>query len=58
MKRLSLISLLLFLGFATVSCNKEKNGYTIDDIVGEYSFSHAADVFWHLSGDVFVTSLR
>ena len=51
MKRLSIISLLLFLGFATVSCNKEKKGYTIDDIVGEYIFSNAADAFDGLEAD-------
>ena len=39
MKRISFIGLLLFLGLITVSCNKEKKGYTIDDIVGEYTFS-------------------
>ena len=51
MKRISIISLLLFLGFATVSCNKEKKGYTIDDIVGEYIFSNAADTFDGLEAD-------
>ena len=51
MKRISIISLLLFLGFATVSCNKEKKGYTIDDIVGEYIFSNAADAFDGLEAD-------
>jgi hypothetical protein len=50
-KRISIISLLLFLGFATVSCNKEKKGYTIDDIVGEYTFSNAADAFDGLEAD-------
>ena len=45
MKRISLIGLLLFLCLITVSCNKEKKGYTIDDIVGEYTFSNAADAF-------------
>ncbi len=44
-KKLSLIGLLLFLGLMTVSCNKEKKGYTVDDIVGEYTFSNAADAF-------------
>ena len=51
MKRISIISLLLFLGFATVSCNKEKKGYTIDDIVGKYTFSNAADAFEGLEAD-------
>ena len=46
-----MISLMLFLGFATVSCNKEKKGYTIDDIVGEYVFSNAADAFDGLEAD-------
>ena len=51
MKKLSVLSLVLFLGFVTVSCNKEKKGYTIDDIVGEYTFSNAADAFDGLEAD-------
>ena len=45
MKKWSIIGLLLFLGFMSVSCNKDKEGYTIDDIVGQYTFSNAADAF-------------
>ena len=51
MKKLSIIGLLFLLGFVTVSCNKEKKGYTIDDIVGEYTFSNAADAFEGLEAD-------
>lgn len=47
----NIISLLLFVGFMTVSCKKEKKGYTIDDIVGEYTFSNAADAFEGLEAD-------
>ena len=36
-----------------VSCNKEKKGYTINDIVGEYTFSNAADAFEGLEADEF-----
>ena len=53
MKKLSVLGLVLFLGFVTVSCNKEKKGYTIDDIVGEYTFSNAADAFEGLEADEF-----
>ena len=49
----SIISLLLFVGFMTVSCNKETKGYTIDDIVGEYTFSNAADAFEGLEADAY-----
>lgn len=51
MKKICLIGLLVFLGFVTVSCNKEKKGYTIKDIVGEYTFSNAADAFDGLEAD-------
>ena len=34
-----------------VSCDKEKKGYTINDIVGEYTFSNAADAFEGLEAD-------
>ena len=51
MKKSGIACLLLFLGFAIVSCNKEKKGYTIDDIVGEYIFSDAADAFDGLEAD-------
>ncbi len=51
MKKICLIGLLVFLGFVTVSCNKEKKGYTIKDIVGEYTFSNAADAFDGLETD-------
>lgn len=54
MKKTSLIGLLLFLGLVMVSCNKEKKGYTIDDIVGEYTFSNAADAFEGLEADDFI----
>ena len=54
MKKTSLIGLLLFLGLITVSCNKEKKGYTVDDIVGEYTFSNAADAFEGLEADDFI----
>ena len=50
----SIISLLLFVGFMTVSCNKETKGYTIDDIVGEYTFSNAADAFEGLEAEDFI----
>ena len=49
----SIISLLLFVGFMTVSCNKETKGYTIDDIVGEYTFSNAAEAFEGLEADAY-----
>ena len=49
----SIISLLLFVGFMTVSCDKETKVYTIDDIVGEYTFSNAADAFEGLEADEF-----
>ena len=39
------------MGFITVSCNKEKKSYTIKDIVGEYTFSNAADAFDGLEAD-------
>ena len=51
MKKICLIGLLVFLGFVTVSCNKEKKSYTIKDIVGEYTFSNAADAFDGLEAD-------
>ena len=51
MKKICLIGLLVFLGFITVSCNKEKKSYTIKDIVGEYTFSNAADAFDGLEAD-------
>ncbi len=51
MKKVGVIGLMLLLGFVTVSCNKEKKGYTIDDIVGEYAFSNAADAFDGLEAD-------
>lgn len=50
----SIISLLLFVGFMTVSCNKETKVYTIDDIVGEYTFSNAADAFEGLEAEDFI----
>lgn len=53
MKKIGFIGFLLFLGFVTVSCNKEKKGYTINDIVGEYTFSNAADAFDGLEADEF-----
>ena len=51
MKKICLIGFLVFLGFVTVSCNKEKKSYTIKDIVGEYTFSNAADAFDGLEAD-------
>ena len=51
MKKSGIACLLLFLGIVMVSCNKEKKGYTIDDIVGEYIFSNAADAFDGLKAD-------
>ena len=51
MKKSGIACLLLFLGIVMVSCNKEKKGYTIDDIVGEYIFSDAADAFDGLEAD-------
>ena len=51
MKKSGIACLLLFLGIVMVSCNKEKKGYTIDDIVGEYIFSNAADAFDGLEAD-------
>ena len=54
MKKPSVICLLILLGFVAVSCNKEKKkGYTIDDIVGEYVFSNAADAFDGLEVDAY-----
>ena len=53
MKKLSIISLLLLLGFVLGSCNKDKTGYTINDIVGEYTFSNAADAFEGLEADAY-----
>ena len=51
MKKSGIACLLLFLGIVMVSCNKEKKGYTIDDIVGKYTFSNAADAFDGLEAD-------
>ena len=51
MRKLSVIGLLLLLGIVTISCNKDKKGYTINDIVGEYTFSNAADAFEGLEVD-------
>ena len=53
MKKLSIISLLLLLGFVLGSCNKNKTGYTINDIAGEYTFSNAADAFEGLEADAY-----
>ena len=53
MKKLSIISLLLLLCFVLGSCNKNKTGYTINDIAGEYTFSNAADAFEGLEADAY-----
>ena len=53
MKKLSIISLLLLLCFVLGSCNKNKTGYTINDIAGEYTFSNAADAFDGLEADAY-----
>ena len=53
MKKLSIISLFLLLGFVLGSCNRDKAGYTINDIVGEYTFSNAADAFEGLEADAY-----
>jgi hypothetical protein len=51
MKKLNIVSLFLLLGFVLGSCNKYQTGYTINDIVGEYTFSNAADAFEGLVAD-------
>ena len=53
MKKLSIISLLLLLGFILGSCNKDKAGYTVKELAGKYTFSNAADAFDGLVEDDF-----
>lgn len=47
----SIISLLLLMGFLSVSCKEQKD--SLSDIYGQYTFSHAADAFYGVVEDDF-----
>ena len=54
MKRIGIVfSLLLLLGFVSVSCKENTTDDPVDSIYGEYTFSHADDAFDGLEEDDF-----